>query len=235
MRCHTSGSDGDQMKICAIIITHNNEDTIENLVIHCRNVMEPDVFVFDNQSDDDTIQVARETGAAILRSQVPDGHTPLPIKALQAAAELHYTHAIILRADEANTHIPMEIPRLVNAAWDAPDKILIGIPPNRRSSLLTLMANLSGWRNFKDAWSAFRLYPIQETLNLGCKETGRHFEPEALVRASWAGIPTAHVDIVQANSTSDLAHSPATAVSVKLMFGMLIRIPRLLWQRLAMV
>ncbi len=220
------------MQICAILITRNNESTIENLVLRCRHVIEPDVFVVDRDSVDDTVQRAIAAGAMHL--DAAQGRESVVMAALREVGALGYTHAVVLRASDASHHAPEQISRFVNAAFDNPGGILIASGHGAATRrLANVIASISGWRRFEDAASTFRLYPVEETLGLGCRESDDHVDTEALVRASWAGIPTCHIPTAREWDRTAPAAGLSPGFGLRMLAGMLIRSPRLLWRRLS--
>ena len=217
------------MKICAIIITHNHEDIISDLVLRCRHALEPDVLLLDARSTVETLARAASAGAIVLDSERGEGDS-LINRGLKAALELDYSHAVLVWAHRSDICIPEEIPRLVNTAWNRPDGIIIGVDENGRGNLWT---SLSALRPLGAQTSGFRLYPIEETLALQCREEGHAFDAESLVRASWAGIPTAPVPVNTRPSTPSLQKPLFGQLERRLLLGMLRRLPRLLMRRLA--
>lgn len=218
------------MKICAIILSQNNANTIGDLIARCRNVLEPDVFVLDDDSSDDTLIVARNAGAAILYPEPQQNESPT-MAGLRNAYELEYTHGIVIRASAP--HVPEVIPSLVDAAWNFPSRIFLGVAKGqrRRFAATNFWANLAALTLFEDAASPIRLYPLEGILSLPCKESGPHFDTEALVRASWAGIETDHVEVT--TFQAELPHRPgANIFGMKLFLQMLIRSPKIILKRL---
>lgn len=222
------------MMVCAIIYTHNSAEHIESLVLRTRSVLEPDVFILDNQSTDDTVAIAQRAGAKRLEGNTPENG--LVVHALRKVQALKFTHAVFLNANNP-THVPEQIPLFVSAIWDSPHSIFVAqSKPTRRISVSNALLAASAMCSIKDAWNSFRIYPIDDILKLNCKEEGDNFAPEALVRASWAGIHTEHLELNASCPTEDeIGNSPkAILFSVKLFGGMLVRFPLLLRKRLTL-
>ncbi len=191
------------MKVCALIPVYNNIDTIADVVRRCRAVLEPDVLVVSDGSTDGSDIAAQKAGAQT--TILPQNHGKgYAIRfGLRFAADMGYTHAIVLDAD--GQHLPEEIPRLLNAVWENPDKLWVCVrkmslssaPPSsiKGRTISNFWTTVNGWQRCLDAQSGFRCYPIQKTLSLSCKENGFAYEMEVLVRASWAGIRIDHIEV----------------------------------------
>ena len=237
------------MRICALIPVYNNIDTISEVVERCRAVLEPDVFVVCDGSTDGSGDAAQQAGARVIRVESNEGKGNAIRTGLTHALELGYTHVVVVDAD--GQHLPEEIPRLIDAAWEDPDCIWVGvremenneIPASSRRgrAISNFWATVNGWQRCMDTQSGFRVYPIEETLALNCKEKGFTFEMEVLVRASWAGMKIGHtaVNVSYPNGENRVTHFDMkkdnlkfTWLSFRMFWGMLGRSPVLLYKKL---
>jgi len=237
------------MRTVALIPVFNNAGTIADVVARCRGVMEPDVMVVSDGSRDGSDVLAREAGAEVVRLPENQGKGSAIVAGLEAAREKGYSHAVVVDAD--GQHLPEEIPRMLDAAWAAPGRIWVGVrqmngngvPPSSRRgrSISNFWATLNGWQRCMDTQSGFRIYPVEETLALHCKEPGFAFEMEVLVRAAWAGIRVGHVPVEVLYQGDDrVTHFDMkrdnlrfSLLSFKMFWGMLARSPLLLWRKIA--
>ena len=237
------------MKICALIPVYNNIDTISGVVERCRAVLEPDVFVVCDGSTDGSGDAAQGAGARVIRVESNTGKGNAIRTGLKHVLELGYTHVVVVDAD--GQHLPEEIPRLIVAATEEPDRIWVGvrkmesseIPASSRRgrSISNFWATVNGWQHCMDTQCGFRIYPIEKTLALNCKEKGFTYEMEVLVRASWAGMKIGHTDVnvVYPNGENRVTHFDMkkdnlnfTWLSFRMFFGMLGRSPVLLYKKL---
>ncbi|MBW2278530.1 MAG: glycosyltransferase family 2 protein [Deltaproteobacteria bacterium] len=237
------------MKPVALIPVYDNAGTIADVVTRCRGVMEPDVMVVADGSRDGSDVLARDAGAKVVRLPENQGKGSAIVKGLAEARKRGYSHAVVVDAD--GQHLPEEIPRLLDAAWDEPERIWVGvrrmegesIPPSslRGRSISNFWATLNGWQRCRDTQSGFRVYPVEETLELGCREHGFAFEMEVLVRAAWAGMRVGHVPVEVHYQEGDerVTHFDMKRdnlafswLSFKMFWGMLARSPLLLWRKI---
>jgi glycosyltransferase involved in cell wall biosynthesis len=236
------------MRTTALIPVYNNAGTIAEVVARCRAVLEPDVLVVADGSRDGSDELARAAGAEVLVLPENRGKGAAVVAGLEQAREQGYTHAVVVDAD--GQHLPEEIPRLLEAAWNRPERIWIGVrrmddvevPPSSRRgrSISNFWATLNGWQRCHDTQCGFRVYPVEETLALGCREPGFAFEMEVLVRASWAGMRIGHVDVDVVYQGEDrVTHFDMSRdnlrfswLSFKMFWGMMGRSPLLLWRKL---
>lgn len=237
------------MKICAIIPVYNNVNTIRDVVLRCRKVIEPDIFVVSDGSTDSSDEVAENAGAQMIRLKNNHGKGHAIRHGLKVTAALGFTHAIVLDGD--GQHFPEEIPQFLSATWDCPDRIWCGqrdmtlkeVPKSSRFGRLisNFWATIIGWRRCRDAQCGYRVYPIKPTLALDCKEDGFAFELEVLIRASWAGMELAHrpITVHYPKPADRVTHFDMRKdnlkfswLSFKLFWGMMLRLPLLLSRRL---
>ena len=232
------------MKFCGLIPVYNNVATVGDVVRRARSVLEPDVLVVADGSDDGSDEAARRAGAEVIVHPTNQGKGRALITGLEAARERGYTHAVALDAD--GQHLPEEIPRLLDGAWAHPDRIVVGVrymdakntpaSSRRGRGVSNFWATLNGWQRCRDTQSGFRIYPVEPTLALRCRERGFAFEMEVLVRASWAGQRIHHVDVdVVYQGIGRVTHFDMKAdnlrfswLSFRMFFGMLVRSPLLL-------
>jgi glycosyltransferase involved in cell wall biosynthesis len=167
------------------------------------------------------------------------------VTGLRAAWERGYTHAVQIDAD--GQHDCREVPLLCRAAKVSPGSLICGEPVFTDISPLRYYARYITlyliWletlsREIRDALCGLRVYPLKHVLDLlNCSKPPKRmaFDPEILVRAVWAGIPLKFVPIHVQYPTNGRSHFRYVRdnleiawMHTRLLFGMLIRIPRLI-------
>jgi glycosyltransferase involved in cell wall biosynthesis len=168
---------------------------------------------------------------------------------LRKAHELGYSHALQIDAD--GQHDVAYFDNLRSLAERHPDAIVCGEPVFDESisklryygryltHALIWLETLS--MEIRDAMCGFRVYPTGPVIALiDRKAPGRRmaFDPELLVRASWAGIPIRYTPVEVRYPEDGASHfhylrdnAIITWMHTRLVVGMLIRLPMLLWRK----
>ena len=236
------------MRPIVLIPVYNNVATVGDVVRGCLAVI-PDVVAIADGSTDGSDEAARAAGAKVERIPVNTGKGAAIRRGLEVACGAGYTHAVVIDAD--GQHPPPEIRRLLAAAAGDEARIWIGVrrmPPRgtpaasrRGRSISNFWATLNGWQRCYDVQSGLRVYPVEAVRALRCREPRFAFEMEVLVRASWAGVRLGHLDVdVRYPAASErVTHFDMrrdnlrfTWLSFRMFWGMVARIPLLIWRRI---
>lgn len=211
-------------------------------------------IVVDDGSDEVTRQTleqldAQHANLTLIRLPANAGKGEAVIQGLKISAEKGYTHAVQVDAD--GQHAVEDIPKLLALAQLHPDALISGQPiyddsiPRSRlygrwvTHVWVWIETLS--LQLKDSMCGFRVYPVAPTLQLAKRvPLGKRmdFDTEVMVRLYWQGntsyfVPTrvtypqdglSHFDALKDNCRISLMHT-------RLFFGMLPRIPSLLFRR----
>jgi len=161
------------------------------------------VLVVDDGSSDRTADAAKAAGAEVLRQPANRGKGAALRAGLRALSERGATHALTLDGD--GQHLPEEIPLLLRASAEAPRALVLGARQHQPGSLprIRVFGNrfANRWvriacgKQLEDTQSGFRLYPIDDTLALGCRAHRFAFETEVVIRAARAGLPIRSVPV----------------------------------------
>ncbi len=164
----------------------------------------------------------------------------------ELAARQGYSHFIQIDAD--GQHDLDQLRALVDLATEHPHAIVSGVPvfdesvPKSRlygREITNWWVKVETWSNdIRDAMCGFRVYPVEEFLAL-CRSVRlrprMQFDTEILVHAHWRGQRILQLPVQVAYPRSGLSHFRLfrdnlliTAMHLRLVFGMIIRIPRLL-------
>jgi glycosyltransferase involved in cell wall biosynthesis len=163
----------------------------------------PRVLVVDDGSGDRTADAAKAAGAEVLRLPANRGKGEALRSGLCALRERGATHALSLDGD--GQHLPDDIPSLLRASAEAPGALVLGARQHAPGSLAPVRAFGNRFANrwveiacgarLEDTQSGFRVYPIEETLALGCRAKRFAFETEVVIRAVRAGLPVRSVPV----------------------------------------
>jgi len=236
----------------ALIPVYNHGQTLPAVVEQVRR-LGLDCLLVDDGSDMPCAwvieQLAQQDGVSRLRLSRNRGKGAAVRLGLLAAFARGYSHALQIDAD--GQHDLTVMPKFLAASQQDPDALIGGLPvygqdaPKSRLYGRWIM-RLWVWINslslqIPDAMCGFRVYPLASTAALleQAALSGRMaFDPEILIRLSWRGVPmrwlkvkvdypqggVSHFRLWRDNALISLMHT-------RLFFGMLVRAPRLLWQR----
>lgn len=166
------------------------------------------------------------------------------------AAQRGATH--VLQIDADGQHATTEIPRFLAAAKAAPQAIINGTPvydssvPKGRlygrylTHVWVWINTLSG--DIRDSMCGFRVYPLAPVIALiNAEPMGlrMEFDPEILVRLHWRGAQIQSMETPVRYPADGISHFDVwrdnvriSRMHARLFFGMLRRLPRLLWHKL---
>jgi predicted LPLAT superfamily acyltransferase len=237
-------------KACAIIPTYNHVSELERILQRFHDMAIPS-FVIDDGSDPETGRrisaiCVKFPDAAYHRDPVNQGKGAAVVTGLALARAQGFTHAIQIDAD--GQHDGAAIEGLLVMARRNPDAIISGKPQyddtipasrriGRRITTFWVAVNTIS-RDIEDAMCGFRVYPIDATYAVARGVIGRRmdFDTEVLVKAYWAGIAVAFVPVRVTYPSSNFSNFRIvrdnvllSAMQTRLFFGMLWRLPRLLF------
>lgn len=238
---------------CVVIPCYNHGAMMAQVLARLAPFTLPCIIVDDGSDDATRLMleelVAENPQTSLIRLTPNAGKGAAVIRGLEAAAEAGFTHAVQVDAD--GQHAIEDIPALLALAEQHPDALISGQPiyddsiPRSRlygrwvTHIWVWIETLS--LQLKDSMCGFRVYPVAPTLQLAQRVTiGRRmdFDTEVMVRLYWQGhtshfVPTrvtypldglSHFDALKDNLRISLMHT-------RLFFGMLPRIPSLLFRR----
>ena len=161
------------------------------------------VLVVDDGSHDATADAAKAAGAEVIRHGVNRGKGAALRTGLAALRQRGVTHVLTLDGD--GQHLPADVPALLAASAAEPRALVLGARQHEPGSLAPIRVFGNRFANrwvriacgatFADTQSGFRVYPVAETLALGCRANRFAFETEVLIRAVRMGIPVRSVPV----------------------------------------
>ncbi len=238
--------------VCIVIPVYNHEHAIGAVMQRVRVQGFPVVLVDDGSNPGCAAQLAQlsEQADVHLRRHARNrGKGAAVLTGLRAAHELGFTHAVQIDAD--GQHAVEDLPRFVDEARAHPHAVICGYPlfdgsiPKVRfygrylTHALVWLETLS--REVIDSMCGFRLYPLASTLPLIEREhigARMDFDTEMIVRLVWNETPTRWLPTRVSYPLDGVSHFRMlfdnvrmTSLHIRLVLGMLRRLPRLLRRR----
>ena len=194
--------------------------------------------------------LARGPDVTLVRLAHNQGKGGAMMAGLRAAATAGFTHALQIDAD--GQHDTGDIPAFLEHARRAPGAVICGMPVyddsipavrfyGRYASHVWLWISALSLA-VRDSMCGFRVYPLAAVLSLiDSTRLGRRmdFDPEVLVRLQWRGVAIVNVPTRVTYPQGGVSHFRygadnvlIVAMYVRLVFGMLLRSPLLLWRKL---
>ncbi len=241
------------MKLCVVIPVYNHEQAIGHVVSAIRQLALPVVLVDDGSTPTCAAvldQLALQAGVTLSRHEINQGKGAAVMTGMRLAAELGYTHA--LQIDSDGQHDIADLPPVIALAQAHPEAIIAGYPVYDesvpRSRLYGRYAtHIWVWINtlslrIKDSMCGLRVYPLAPTLalinrvHIGLR---MDFDAEILVRLDWRNVPIINVPVHVSYPIDGVSHFDLwrdnvliSVMHTRLFFGMLPRLPALLWRLL---
>jgi glycosyltransferase involved in cell wall biosynthesis len=242
------------MKVCALIPVYNHGRTVGAVAARLRRLGLP-VWLVDDGSQAETAaaldQLAAEAGIELLRLPQNQGKGGAMMAGFRAVAQAGYTHALQIDAD--GQHDADDAATFLALAQANPQALICGAPiyddsVPRGRLVGRYLTHVWVWINtlgfaLRDSMCGFRIYPLAPTLAvLDSEHVGRRmdFDTEIAVRLMWRGVPVLNLPTRVHYPPDGLSHFrmgadnvAISAMHTRLFFGMLWRLPRLLWRKWA--
>ncbi len=198
-----NGGDRDAGTV-AVIPAYNDAATVADVAR--RAAAYCPVIVVDDGSTDDTPAVLAGAPATVLRNTANSGKAASLWRGFEHALEQGAERVLSLDAD--GQHAPEEIPRLLAAAAEQPERIIIASRSIGREQTPPLRLFANRMANFWISWAAgypiadtqsgFRLYPANVLRRVRVptdRSRGFVFESEMLIEAARRGVRVLSVPI----------------------------------------
>lgn len=197
----------NDFRVCALIPTYDNPDTVRGVVERVRRYI-PDVLVVDDHSGVTGEQVCAEIaaeGTALVRRRERNGGKGAAVKTGFAfARELGFTHAFQIDAD--GQHDIDAIPVFLEAARENPDALVLGYPRyddsapthrvvSRKFTKLWVDLEVGGAGIIEDSMIGFRVYPLDAATAVSVWGDRMDFDIEIAVRMVWSGVRTVNLPV----------------------------------------
>jgi len=238
---------------CAVIPVFNHERAVGHVLAAVRQSGLPCFLVDDGSSAECGRELDRLAATTpetrLVRLPVNLGKGGAVSAGLRAARREGFSHALQIDAD--GQHRLADIPRFIAAAQADPSVVICGkpvfdktMPASRRYGRLLTHAFV--WLDtlsldIPDSMCGFRVYPLEPIVSLidECRLGSRmDFDVEILVRLHWRGQRMRWLDTEVSYPMDGVSHfrmvwdnARMVALHTRLVPGMLLRLPVLLWRK----
>ena len=241
-----------------LIPSYNPGPKVRETVLGARAQWNPVWVVVDGSTDGSTALLQRmadeDSGLKVLVLPQNSGKGSAVLHGLRRAAQEGFTHALTMDSD--GQHPAPQIPAFMQQSQQQLEAMVLGKPvfdadaPRLRVNgrkVSNFWANLETlWNGIGDSLSGFRVYPIAPLVRIMQRQRWMRrfdFDPEAVVRLSWSGVPALNIDApvryFQA-SEGGVSHfkylrdnTLLTWMHTRLFLGFVLRLPMLIWRKLA--
>ena len=241
-----------------LIPSYNPGPKVRETVLGARAQWTPVWVVVDGSTDGSAALLQRmadeDSGLKVLVLPQNSGKGSAVLHGLRRAAQEGFTHALTMDSD--GQHPAHLIPAFMQQSQQQPEAMVLGKPvfdagaPRLRVNgrkVSNFWANLETlWNGIGDSLYGFRVYPIAPLARIMQRQRWMRrfdFDPEAVVRLSWSGVPALNIDApvryFQA-SEGGVSHfkylrdnTLLTWMHTRLFLGFVLRLPLLIWRKLA--
>lgn len=190
------------MKTCVIIPTFNESKKIGELIKQIR-AQDLDVLVIDDGSQDNTSQIAKDSGATVLRYEKNQGKGASLIRGFEYALNKDYQAVITMDGD--GQHLAEDIPYFMRLAKYSNSGVLVGNrmhkPKNMplvriltNKAMSFIISRIAG-QEIPDTQCGFRLIKKEVLEKLKLKTRNYEIESEVLINTSRLGFKIESVAI----------------------------------------
>jgi glycosyltransferase involved in cell wall biosynthesis len=162
---------------------------------------QPVWVVIDGSTDGSAERLAEWDGRKlrVIRRHQNGGKGAAVLDGLRAAAAEGFSHVLVMDAD--GQHPAASIAAFMRLSSEHPEAMILGVPVFDASApririlgrkLSNALTRLETWRRIEDSLFGFRVYPLAPLLAIMERSAGMRgfdFDPEAVVRLSWRGVP----------------------------------------------
>jgi glycosyltransferase involved in cell wall biosynthesis len=193
---------------------------------------------------------AADPGVRLLRLPLNRGKGAAVLSGVRVALADGFSHAVQIDAD--GQHDTSAIPEALDLARRHPRALVAGVPvfdaniPRSRLYgrwFTHVFVWLNTWSlSLRDALCGFRVYPLPQTAALAARQKIRErmdFDIDIAVRLVWDNLPVYSVPVAVSYPADGVSHFDLwrdnlriSRTHARLLAGMLVRSPLLLWRRL---
>lgn len=190
------------MRVAIIIPCFNEELTIEKVVSDCRTaVPEADIFVFDNNSDDRTGELAKHAGAKVILSPLQGKGHVIRHAFCKVEADVY----VMLDGDD--TYPAQQIPKLIEKLVEDQLDMVIGTRLSKYekeafrefhvvgNKVFSWLVSKMSSQRVTDVFSGFRTFSADLVRNIPLQSRGFEVETDLTLQAAACGFAIGEVPI----------------------------------------
>ncbi|NIB44228.1 glycosyltransferase family 2 protein [Pseudomaricurvus alkylphenolicus] len=241
------------LRPCIVIPVYNHEDAVGIIVQRLESSGLPVILVNDGSSPAcrQVLEQLADDKSNVELLTLPDnrGKGGAVKAGLRLALQQGFSHGLQIDAD--GQHDTGDVERFIDQGRQHPNAIVCGCPiyddsVPRLRYYARYLTHVWIWINslslaIKDSMCGFRLYPLEAVVELIDQEhTGDRmdFDPEIMVRWVWRKGQVINVPTAVSYPIDGVSHfapwrdnALISRMHANLFFGMLVRLPRLLWRK----
>jgi len=189
--------------IWCVIPVFNNKDTVKDIALECRLLLQHILVVDDGSTDIDVSALFSDADITILKHKKNRGKGQAILTALKFIESRGGRFIITIDAD--GQHYPKDIEKFVPLLHDDEASIIVGcrtfkgknVPGSSRFGrrFANFWLRLETGVSIDDCQSGFRAYPVKYISQIKLKGSYYDFETEVLTKAVWAGLRLRTVEI----------------------------------------
>ncbi len=189
-------------KILIVIPTYNNAGTLSYVINQVKEYSN-DILIVNDGSTDNTQELIEKEDVKCI-SYTPNRGKGFAVRqAISYAKENGYDY--ILTLDSDGQHYASDIVNFVDKIEEEPNQLIIGsrnLAAENMPSKNTFANKFSNFwyrvetgQQLSDTQSGFRLYPVNNLVNMRFFSNRYEFEVEVIVRAAWKGVKVCNIPI----------------------------------------
>lgn len=240
-------------RYCILIPTYQHSKFLPKMLLYLKT-LKLDCVIVNDGSDIENTQQLKELcrqypWVVLVEHKINQGKGVAVTSGLKKAKALGFTHAI--QVDSDGQHDLSVLPMMIRKSKVCPEALVSGRPiyddSVPRSRLIgRYLTHFWVWvetLSFKivDSMCGFRVYPVESTLKVLDQITVGNrmdFDSEIMVRMFWRQVPIEFLPVKVVYPENGVSHFRLwadnwliTKMHTKLFFGMLLRFPKLVWQK----
>ena len=190
-------------KVCVLVPTYNNEQTVEKVLTDVLTFTDQVIVVNDGSTDSTLERLQKFKRIDLVTYPVNRGKGFALRQGFRRAVDMGYDYAISIESD--GQHFAEDLPKFLESLEAHPSAVIIGARNMGQSSVPGKSSFGNKFSNFwfwvetslkmKDTQSGYRLYPVRLLDDIRFITWKFEFEIEVLVRSAWRGFEIIHVPV----------------------------------------